>query len=478
MAATQDVKLEQNAASTLSLLNRLIAPYIPPKDAWSPVDAAIYPVGDPYRVPLEEARSMQLEALKFSFARHYNYNHFYRKYCKMVNVSPDDIETGADLDKIPLIPDTTFKQYPSGRDFARWLATMYTGDLPQIIVKGTNPTLDDVINAFNAAGLVVTYSSGTSGRLTIIPRDRKTFVAAEYIVARSVSSMADLTADDANLMLADHICVLSPNPNKTDLFIGKASSLAFDLLPQRDVRYAIDYELTVALVQTAMSPKRGLKGRLISSLQSRTEQKIVDRTIQWLERHEKTRETIALSGPPFLLLRIMTALRSKSKSLDFGERGMIVTGGGWKVNENVRVSHTDFRKQVLEVLGIPETHCLDVYGMCEANAFMSQCPEGHYLHIPYVFFKPFILDEDSTPVGYGEWGRFAFLDAAAQSYPGFVISGDRARMLEHCPVCDRPGPVLEPEVQRAEGAEVRGCSEELRRVLIGDLSGDIGETSE
>ena len=477
MTTAQDVKFPENTASSLSLLNRLVAPYVPPKDAWNPVDTAIYPLVDPYRVPVEEARGMQLEALRFTFARHYHNNYFYHRYCEMENVSPDDIKTSDDLEKIPLITDATFKQYPSGKDFARWLATMYTGDLPKIVIKGANPTLDDVINAFNAAGMVVTYSSGTSGHPTIIPRDQKTFLAAQYVVVRSTSSMTDLAADDANLLLADRIFLLSPNPKRTSLFIGKASSLAFDLLADRDLQYGMDYEITLALLQKAMSPKKGLKGKLISSLQSRTGRKVIDRTIQWLERYEKTNDTIALTGPPFLLLRIMNTLQREGKTLDFADRGMVVTGGGWKINENVRIPHLNFRKQVREVLGIPETHCLDMYGMCEANAFMVQCPEGHYLHLPYTFFKSLILGEDSTPVGYGEWGRFAFLDAIAQSYPGFVISGDRARMHEHCPVCDRPGPVLEPEVQRAKGEEVRGCAEELRGILASDLSGDRDDTS-
>jgi hypothetical protein len=149
----------------------------------------------------------------------------------------------------------------------------------------------------------------------------------------------------------------------------------------------------------------------------------------------------------------------------------IVTGGGWKTYENARIPLANFRKQVCDVLGIPEACCLDGYGMCESNAAMVQCPEGHYLHLPYTFFKPLVVDEDMIPVGYGEWGRFAFLDAIAQSYPGFIISGDHAKMLERCPVCDRPGPVLEPEIKRVKGAEVRGCAEQLRRILVDTLPG-------
>ena len=37
-------------------------------------------------------------------------------------------------------------------------------------------------------------------------------------------------------------------------------------------------------------------------------------------------------------------------------------------------------------------------------------------------------------------------------------------------VCDRPGPVLEPEVRRISSVEMRGCAEELRRVLAQDFT--------
>ena len=458
----------QGVESYMVQLNKLLTPYIPPRETWNPADKSLYQPFDPYRVPVKEAREMQLNAIKFTFIRHYNNNYFYHKYCEMRNVRPDDIKTLDDFDKIPLIPDITFKQYPSGKDFARWLASMFTGKLPTIVIKGSDPIYDEVINAFNAAGMAITYSSGTSGRCTIIPRDQKTFLAAECAVAKLTASMTDHTADHAHLLSADHIYLLSPNPKKTNLFIGKASSLSFDLIKDGDVQYAMDREITIELLQLAMSPKRGLKGKMISFVQNRTEQKIVGRAIQWLERYEKTKETIALSGPPFMLLSIMNTLQKDEKRFDFGERGMIVTGGGWKINEYARVPHTDFKKQVQDVFGIPETHCLDIYGMCEGNGFMIQCPEGHYLHAPYTYYKPFVTDDDLMPIGYGEWGRFAFLDAIAQSYPGFIVLGDRARLLEHCPVCDRPGPVLDPEVKRATGEEVRGCGEELRRLLAQD----------
>jgi phenylacetate-coenzyme A ligase PaaK-like adenylate-forming protein len=406
---------------------------------------------------VEEAREMQLKAIKFTFINHYNNNYFYHKYCKERTIHPDDIRTVDDFDKIPLIPDIVFKQYPSGKDFAYWLETIFTGDLPKIVIKGANPTYDDVINAFNAAGLAVMYSSGTSGRFTFIPRDQRTFKAAQYALAKSLTNMGELSAD--------HTYLLVPSPKKTNVFIGKTTGFFSDLNKGKDVQYAMDYEITVKSLQRAMSGNQELKGKVTSSVQSGMQQTMVDQIIQWVERYDKTKETIALTSPPFMLLLVMNKLEGDGKRFDFGERGMVMTGGGWKIQENVRIPHADFSKQVQDVLGIPETHCLDMYGMVEGNGFMVQCPEGHYLHAPYTYYKPLILDDGLNPSEYDEWGRFAFLDATAQSYPGFIISGDQVRLLEHCPVCDRPGPVLEPEVQRASGEEVRGCAEIIQRVL-------------
>jgi hypothetical protein len=188
-------------------------------------------------------------------------------------------------------------------------------------------------------------------------------------------------------------------------------------------------------------------------------------SINWLERYERTTDTILLFGPPSLFLELMETLERGGKRFEFKERGTVLTAGGWKVSEDERISAAEFRKRVEEVLGIPETCSFDFYGMVEMNAASTSCPEGHYLHLPYTWFKPLVLDSSLTPVGYGERGRFAFLDGLAGSYPGFIMSGDEVRMLEHCPVCDRPGPVLEPQIHRAKGEEMRGCANVVQRAL-------------
>jgi hypothetical protein len=439
--------------------------YFPSKEAWTPVDDALYTPPDLFRIPLKEASEMLLKSMKYSFALQYNNNKVYHNFCKERNFSPDNIKTLEDLDKIPLIPDNFFKDYPTGKDFALWLGNLFTGSLPRVVIKQANPTYDEVINAFNGAGMAVAYSSGTSGRHTFIPRDQRTFNVSEYAVAKSVISMIYPLWD-----YSLHGYLLMPNPKKTNVYAGKVCTVYFDAI--QDVRVAIDRDITTELIRMTMTGQKGMKTKIVKFVAKRESEKMINEIIKWLEYHEKTKDKIALVGAPFILSFVMKKLQKEGKSFDFGERGGVGTGGGWKAYEGSRVPVVEFRKQVEKVLGIPEKFCLDVYGMVEGNGWMVHCPEGHYLHAPYSYYKPLVLDAEYKPIGYGEWGRFAFLDAAAYSYPGFIISGDKVRMLEHCPVCDRPGPVLEPEIKRAAGEEIRGCAEEVRRMLSADLSKD------
>jgi len=445
----------------IAKLEKCISKYIPPKNTWTPVDEAVYKPLDFYRIPLKEAEEMQLKSIKYAFNNHYENNEFYHNFCKEHDINPTDIKTLNDLEKIPLIPDKFFKDYPSGKDFANWVGNIYTGELPRIVIKNSKPSYDDVIDAFNKAGLALTYSSGTGGRYTFIPRDKKTFYTSEYAAAKSIISMIYPFWD-----YDSYGYLIMPNPKKTNVYAGKALEVYFDVA--KDVRVAIDREISTELIRMTMSG-RGIKGKLIRLFSKRVSNKMIDEIINWLDQRDKAKDKITLVGAPFILFSVMNKLKREGRSFNFGERGAVATGGGWKIQEHSRITVNEFRKQVKEVLGIPGKYCLDIYGMVEGNGWMVHCPEGHYLHVPYSYYKPMVLDEEFKQVGYDELGRFAFLDAAAMSYPGFIVTGDQVRLLERCPVCERPGPVLEPEIKRAEGEEIRGCAEEMRKMLSSDL---------
>ena len=438
--------------------NQRTEKYFPPRDDWTPVDDALFTPDDLYRIPIDKAKQMQLAAIQFAFNHHYRNNEFYRNFCNKNNVSPEDIKTSEDITRIPLIPDVFFKNYPDGRQFATWLGNLCTGELPDIIIKSRHPGKDHIIDAFNTAGMAVTYSSGTGGKHTFIPRDYRSFCNMQYSLAKSILGMSC-----GRWIYESETYFMMPDPRLNSLFAGKSSEIMFDIVETAHV--AIDQKLTLKHLSLIMNNHSGIRGKIARYLSLYKYRRIIDNFIEWLIKREQSPEFTFILGAPYLIHAAMQRLKHQGRSFNFGERGGVVTGGGWKIYENERLPVSTFRDEVYEILGIPGQYCLDVYGMVESNGWMVQCPEGHYLHVPYSFFKPLILNDALQPVQPGQWGRFAFLDASALSYPGFILTGDQARMLERCPVCNRPGPVLEPEIKRAYGQDDRGCAIEVRRMF-------------
>ncbi len=444
--------------------DKRVQKYIPNKKDWTPAEKAIYGQEDLYKVPAKKAKELKFDAIKYQFKNHYKNNDIYQKFCKEKKFSPSDLKSHDDLEKIPLLPSDFYKGYPEGRDFARWLANLYSVDLPKIKISGQNPSYDDIIESFNDAGLRVCYSSGTSGRHTFIPRDLRTYNIAEYAAAKCAVTMIYPVWD-----YDMYGYLLMPNPFKTFIFAGRAAEIYYSAV--KDVQAALDRKVNTETIQQSMTGRNGgIKGKIASMYIKRMYNKIIKNIIDWLDTHDKNKkDRIALIGAPWLLYMVMKKLKEDEITFDFSDRGAVLTGGGWKIHEHKRMPVEEFREMVKDTLGINDEHCLDLYGMVEGNGWMIHCPEGHYLHVPHTYYHPLILDNEYKPVGYGEWGRFAFLDGSTHSYPGFIISGDRVRLLEHCPKCGRPGPVLEPEVERDAGQEMRGCAEEVRKMISTDI---------
>jgi hypothetical protein len=256
-----------------------------------------------------------------------------------------------------------------------------------------------------------------------------------------------------------------PNPSKTNMWVGRVVKLMDDVFS--DVQYAFDNRITTQIMRISNGDIRGLSDKLLATIMQimTATRNITGKIIKWIEERDEAKDRIFIAEAPFIIQRVIEQLLDQDRSFDFGERGAMITGGGWKLYADQMVSHKKFRENVKNVLGIPEKNNVDLYTMVESNWHAIQCPEGHYFHMPPSLVHPMVLDENWKPLDFGEPGRFAFIDPMANSYPGAIITGDIVTLLEECPVCSRTGPVLEPDVHRATGEEVRGCAEEMRRLL-------------
>jgi len=438
---------------------KIFSRFIPPKDQWTPIDTALF---DPntFFYNYKEAQELMFPAIKHSFTQHYTNNQLYHSLCNSNNIKPSDIKSHDDILKIPLLPDTFFKDYPDDKNFIKWLDTIYTGKLPKPKFSTSTPSHDDVIEALNEEKVNIMFTSGTSGKFSFIPRDSTSWSRLNYCAMHSVIELMKYDPDDTVLLLI-------PDPRQTNLTIACLFGIAFELYKPKNINIALEKtKITTQFLRMqraeAIGIREKIKAKALAQFGPMVQKKSDKRMIAIMQEMEKEGKKINIAGPPFWLNRILNRMTEEGITLKLTD-SQVLTGGGWKAEEDKRAPEEAFREKVEEILGIPQHQYHDVYAMSECSSVFMSC-EGHYKHIPPVIY-PFVLDDDLQPMGYNESGRFAFIDPLPTSYPGFIITGDHVKLMEHCPVCNREGPVLDIEVTRMPGVEGRGCAAVMAELM-------------
>ena len=66
----------------------------------------------------------------------------------------------------------------------------------------------------------------------------------------------------------------------------------------------------------------------------------------------------------------------------------VLTGGGWKAEEDKRQPEEAFREKVEQILGIPQERFHDVYAMSECSSVFLSCDNVKYTaEFPYNIYK-------------------------------------------------------------------------------------------
>lgn len=415
-----------------SVLRARLAKYIPPKDQWTPVDEALYGVDDIYNVPEEKAKRLRTNAIRYAFKHHYENNRFYHEYCKQNNVSPDDIKNEEDFKKIPLIPSSFFKDHPlSGPDFIKWLRNIYTGKLPEIELSA-RPTYDEIIEKLEEKGVIMTHSSGSTGEFTFIPRDQITFSRLVYAFWYPVNMYFG----------CDSVLIgLAPRGNLIASIVSRVIDKIFskEYLPW-------DYTVKPSVVK---------EGGMIKDYDSS-----INQTVSYICNIAFSEKSVLMSAPAVVYAVLEKLFDSGCKPES--KIGLCIVGG-WGSWKGEKIEYGKFFEKSKKILGESFRGVLDLYSMSEMNVSIPFF-RPHDYHIPYLL-QPFVLDEEMQPLPYGSEGRFAFLDPTPSSYPGFIATDDKVKLLDHCPACDRPGPVIEPPITRMPGAEDRGCATVIGKLL-------------
>jgi phenylacetate-coenzyme A ligase PaaK-like adenylate-forming protein len=451
-----------------NLRKKAFEKYAPPNKDRNPVDNAVFGIKKLYDADIEKARELRFKAIKYAFTYHYSKSKYYNKFCKYLEVEPEEIKSEENLAKIPLISDLFFKDHPdAGKEFVEWLSKIYVSDFPKIEKIKKSESYDKIIDIFQNLDITLLFSSGTSGSFSFVPRDRLTWNRQMYVCSR-IFEMADCQFQSKK----SKIIWLGPDPRKTHLYIGRLTTMLTDLFEENQLLFGYNKELTIEIIKLLMGTKTGfprnIKSTIIRPFVLSEQNKMFENIINFLEKMENDME-IGIGGTPFFIDMLMSKIEEKGLTFDFDDKGIIVTAGGWKIYSDFEIPIAGFHKRVKDIFGISPENCRDIYGMVECNALYLSC-EGHYKHIPHSFLYPMVLNEESEPLGFGETGRFAFLDPTANSYPGFIMTGDKVKILEKCPVCERSGPVICEDISRLSGIQDRGCGATLAKMFSEELN--------
>lgn len=267
-------------------------------------------------------------------------------------------------------------------------------------------------------------SSGTSGqRPSRIFLDKETSAAQAHALVRITRSF--LGNKRLPMMVLDHAAVLK---DRASFSARGAGILGFAQFGS-DMTYALEAE--------TMRPAW-------------------DVIESFLERHRG--ERILLFGFTFILwLHLLRAAEEANRTLDFGD-SILIHGGGWKKLVDARVSNSEFKTRLRDVLGIRAVH--NYYGMVEqTGSIYMECEAGYFHAADYseiLIRHPRTLAEQP----HGTAGLIETMSTIPRSYPGHILLTEDLGIVhgsDGCS-CGRRGTYF-TVLGRLQSAELRGCSD-------------------
>lgn len=169
-----------------------------------------------------------------------------------------------------------------------------------------------------------------------------------------------------------------------------------------------------------------------------------------LAQAERTGQAYALLGASFSLVHVMDALREQGRSFRLPAGSRILDTGGYK-GQSRELPLEDFYAGLEELLGVPRTHCINMYGMTElstqfyddGNAVLPSVKSG-----PHWIRSRLVEPVTGRSVAPGERGILVHCDLANYNSATTILTEDVGQWAEG-------GFLL---LGRAEGAAAKGCS--------------------
>lgn len=381
--------------------------------------------------------------------------------------------------------DDIFKSYDQewldGQDFGKmnhWLSDLYYNRI-NVNVQGVR-TIDDWIERLSTVGINLTYSSGTSSTFSFVPRDEMNWTLVKTANTCYLSPLfmyRKIGNPLAHLLLKPATTLMSPDtfakvvnrmglPDFDGVFLGfRQGKMGNQVLIQELARifrrhyFLYDIDLTASALRCL---RHGARNEEDQKLLKRFQTEVIERSdenylkvIGHLKTSASAGQKLFLFGAPYQFKELCELMSSQNQRIALNEGSLIFFGGGWKSFTGETTDRETLVAMLSETFNMPSDMILEGYSMTEINVLMVRCDSGRF-HIPPII-EPVVFDDELSPLeGKDVSGTFGFLDSLAFSYPGFIISGDKVRLVNTECSCGLSGPAI-TEIGRARSREVKGC---------------------
>lgn len=372
----------------------------------------------------------------------------------------------------PLLFDhRVYKSYPTRlveqREFhrlTRWLQRLTKHDLSGIPMDDVR-SVDEWIERLDEHGMMVSHSTGTSGKLSFFPRSQDEWPAQQGAFFESTRAA---TGVDRR---TEYMATFYPGYRDGHTTGTKMQKKFSEVSAGGDeARYCLyEYKRSSDLLSMAarlrQAEERGElnsldldpdllaeRARLIEAGRNR------DADLRrWFTELAKSHrgERVRITGVTADMIQIALAGRDRGLKCDFAPGSVLFVGGGFKGLEDVPADWEEILK---------EFFCVDrvtsMYAMTESMGFPPLCPAGHYHFFPYTI--PILLDIDGNPLPREgvQTGRLGLFDLLAESYWGGILSGDRVIIHwdDDCE-CGWKGVHIERDIRRF--SEITGTEDRI-----------------
>ena len=412
-----------------------------------------------------DLETVQLEALRRRFDQLKDSVAALQKLARREGITRvDSVE-----DALPLLFDhRVYKSYPlsliENRDIARlngWLDRLTTHDLSHIDLAGVR-TIDGWLDRLDEAGMLVGHSTGTTGKLSFVPRSQTELPAWRkgfYEAGRATTGIDGATHpvetffpgyrgghQMAMKMLGLFNIDAAGGPDHYHtLYQGYISS---DLLSLAGRMQAA--EDRGELERLGLEPELLAKRQQLID-QARNRERDIEAWFFTLFEQFRGRR-VKIGGTFGDLIRTARSGMEKGLRPEFAPGSFITTGGGMKgasggKGTGVTDAPEDFESFIGDYFGIDTIGM--VYGMSETTSTAPRCTAKYYHIMPQVIPLLFDAEMKLLPREGIQTGRYAFFDLNAQTYWGGFISGDKVTIHwdEDCP-CGWKGPRITQDISR------------------------------